>query len=105
MVNLIKNVIMGGGYKLSEIQYKVKKLYLMGDITEEEFDNLLAMASNGVSLDGERPEVLTMLKTLSERMDGMERRLAALEEVEDTCLRDFLWLCLCLAMSAFQPLG
>lgn len=79
MVNLIKNVIKAGGYKLSDIQHKVKKLYLMGDITEEEMDGLLAMASNGVSTDAERPEVLAMLKTLSDRMDGFERRLAALE--------------------------
>lgn len=81
MVNLIKSVITSGGYKLSEIQYKVKKLYLMGDITEEEMDGLLAMASRGVSADAERPEVLAMLRTLSERMDGFERRLAALETV------------------------
>lgn len=81
MVNLIKNVITSGGYKLSEIQYKLKKLYLMGDITEQELDGLLAMASNGVSTDAERPEVLTMLRTLSERMSGLEARLAVLEAV------------------------
>lgn len=81
MYNLIKSVIQRGGYKLSDIQNRVKKLYLMGDITEEEMDGLLAMASGGVSADAERPEVLAMLKKLSERMDGFERRLAALETV------------------------
>jgi hypothetical protein len=81
MVNLIKNVIKAGGYKLSDIQHKVKKLYLMGDITEEEMNSLLSMASNGVSADAERPEVLTMLRTLSERMSGLEARLAVLEAV------------------------
>ena len=81
MYNLIKSVIQRGGYKLSDIQMRAKKLYLMGDITEEEMDSLLAMASRGVSPDAERPEVLAMLKKLSERMDGFERRLAALETV------------------------
>ena len=79
MYNLIKSVIQRGGYKLSDIQMRAKKLYLMGDITEEEMDSLLDMASRGVSAEAERPEVLAMLKNLSERMDGFERRLAALE--------------------------
>lgn len=79
MVNLIKNVIKAGGYKLSDIQHKVKKLYLMGDITEEEMNSLLSMALSGISADAERPEVLDMLKTLSDRMDGFAARLAALE--------------------------
>jgi hypothetical protein len=81
MYNLIKSVIQRGGYKLSDIQMRAKKLYLMGDITEEEMDSLLDMASRGVSPDAERPEVLVMLKKLSDRMDGFERRLAALETV------------------------
>ncbi len=79
MYNLIESVILAGGYKLSEIQRKAKKLYLMGDITEEELDVLLTMASEGVSADAERPDTLAMLKSLSERLDGFERRLAALE--------------------------
>lgn len=83
MYNLIENVILAGGYKLSEIQHKAKKLYLMGDITEEELDRLLQMASDGVNTDAERPETLAMLKSLSERIDGLAARLAALEGGKD----------------------
>lgn len=83
MYNLIENVILAGGYKLSDIQQRAKKLYLTGDITEAELDRLLAMASEGVSTDAERPETLEMLRTLSRRMDGIEGRLMALEAHEN----------------------
>lgn len=88
MYNVIKSVIKSGGYKLSEIQYKAKKMYLMGDITEEQLDEIMHLASGGVSAEAERPEVLDMLKTLSDRMDALEKRIdggddPVVEECED----------------------
>ena len=88
MYNIIKSVIKNGGYKLADIQYKAKKMYLMGDITEEQFDELMVLASGGVSAEAERPEVLEMLKTLSDRMDAIEKRIdggddSAVEDYED----------------------
>ena len=79
MYEIIKNVITAGGYKLAEIQYKVKKLYLLGDITEAQMDQLLALAAAGVSPDAERPEVLDMLRRLSARIDAHDARLVVLE--------------------------
>jgi len=79
MYEIIKNVISAGGYKLTEIQHKVKKLYILGDLTEEQADELLALAAAGVSPDAERPEVLEMLRSLSARIDALGQRLDALE--------------------------
>lgn len=79
MYEIIKNVITAGGYKLAEIQHKVKKLYILGDITEAQMDELLALAAAGVSSDAERPEVLDMLRSLSARIDAHDVRLSALE--------------------------
>lgn len=79
MYGIIKNVINAGGYKLADIQYKIKKLYVLGDITEEQMDELLRMASGSVSADAERPETLTMIKKLSERIDDLDSRLNILE--------------------------
>jgi hypothetical protein len=79
MKNVMKNVIVTGGFKLADIQYKIKKLYAMGDISESEMDELLILASGGVSVDAERPEVLAMLTSLSERIDTIEERVKALE--------------------------
>lgn len=79
MYNVIKSVIDIGGFKLADIQHKIKKLYALGDLTEVEMDQLLMIASNHVSFDAERPETLAMLQTLSTRMDAIESRLVALE--------------------------
>lgn len=79
MYNLIETVIRAGGYKLSEIQHKTKKLYILGDITEEQLDTLLALAAEGVNPDAERPETLAIIKGLADRIDSLEARLKALE--------------------------
>lgn len=83
MYKIIKDVISVGGFKLSEMQHKIKKLYAMGDITEEQVDVLLSLASNGVSTDAERPEMLTILASLSERITALEKRITALDGITD----------------------
>ena len=79
MINIIKSVIESGDYKLNEVQRKIKKLYMLGDITESEMDELLSLASGGVSAESERPEVLTMLHTLADRIEALTARVVALE--------------------------
>lgn len=79
MFDIIKSAISAGGYKLTEIQHKIKKLFLLGDLTEEQMDELLAMASGGVSTDAERPETLAMIHTLAEKIEALEARVKALE--------------------------
>lgn len=78
MYNVLKTVISAGGYKLADVQYKIKKLYALGDLTEEEMDELLALAMAGVSADAERPEVLQMIQTLASRMDTLEAAVASM---------------------------
>ena len=75
MYNLIKSVIANGGYKLADIQYKAKKLYLMGDITEEQLDEIMRLAADGVNSDAERPGVVEMLTNLSARIEVIEAHL------------------------------
>lgn len=84
MYNLIKTVIGNGGYKLSDILYKAKKMYLFGDITEEQLDEIMRLASEGVNPSAERPEVLEMLKSLSERIEAIEKRLDSGNTEPDT---------------------
>ena len=79
MFNLIQSVIETGGFKLAEMQLKIKKMYMLGDITEAQMDDLLALASGSVNADAERPETLAMLRSLSERIDTVEERLKVLE--------------------------
>lgn len=79
MYEVFKSVISVGGYKLTEIQQKIKKLYIFGDLTEEQMDELLALASRGVSSDAERPEALVLIHTLSAEIKDLEVRVKALE--------------------------
>lgn len=84
MKTVIKSAILAGGYKLADIQYKIKKLYVMGDLEAQQMEELLALAAGGVSADAERPAILTMLKHLSNRIDALEAKVNAAEESEDS---------------------
>lgn len=79
MKNILKNVIAAGGYKLADMQHKIKKLYAMGDLSEGELEELLALAQSGVSADAERPEVLQLIQTLSDKFTALEGRVGKLE--------------------------
>ena len=79
MYDVIKSAIAAGGYKLADMQYKIKKLYVLGDLTETEMDELLAMAAGGVSVDAERPETLEMIRALDAKISALDARVAALE--------------------------
>ena len=89
MFHIMKGVISAGGYKLAEIRYKVKKLYLLGDITEQEMDQLLRLASAGVSAEAERPDVLMLIKTLTEELAALRGRVKALEGNGDEPVEDY----------------
>ena len=89
MFNVIKGVISAGGYKLTDIQHKIKKLYMLGDITEAEMDELLALASGGVSVDAERPETLALIHSLAEEIEDLKERVKALEGGEDDPAEDY----------------
>lgn len=77
MYEILKNVILAGGYRLAEIQHKVKKLYAMGDLTDEQLDELMELSQLHASADGERPETIAMLRNLSDRLTVIEQKLNA----------------------------
>lgn len=83
MYNIFKNRIAAGGYQLADVQYRIKKLYALGDLTEEQTDELLSMSQRYASADAERPEVLTMLRTLSARIEAIEKKLGAEESTPE----------------------
>ena len=83
MYEVLKSVISAGGYKLTEIQHKIKKLYVLGDLTEEQVDELFALASGGVSTDAERPKTYAMIQSLASQIEALESRVKALEGNDD----------------------
>ena len=84
MYEILKTVISAGGYKLADIQHKVKKLYATGDLTEGQMDELLALTMGGISPEGERPEVMAMLQSLADRITALEEKLKTAEPGTET---------------------
>lgn len=85
MYEIIKQVILNGGYKLSEVRKRIMKLYALGEISESQLDELLTLASERTSADAERPEVLAILSKLNERYADLNRRLSILESSGGEC--------------------
>lgn len=83
MYNIFKNRITAGGFKLADIQYRIKKLYSLGDLTEEQADELLKMSQQYASADAERPETLAILKDLSDRITAIEKKLESVDMPTD----------------------
>ena len=79
MYNIVKQNIQNGGFKLSDIQHKIKKLYMLGDIDETQLDELLNLASGGATVNGERPDQNTMLETIYKMLIDIDRRVTTLE--------------------------
>lgn len=86
MYNIIKQNILNGNFKLSDVQYKIKKLWSMGDFDEAQLNELMSLAMDKATPAGERPEQDEMLKTLYQKYIDLERRVKLLENdgiVED----------------------
>ena len=79
MYDVMKKAISSGGYKLLEVQRRIKRLYALGDITEEQMDELLELANKGASADSERPELAEMIMSLAETVEALASRVEALE--------------------------
>lgn len=78
MYNTMKAQIDTGRFRLPDIRYKVKRLYAMGDLSEEQMDELLALAAENANPETERPALLTMIQTLGDKIASLEERLAAM---------------------------
>lgn len=74
MKEFIKNIIDSGDYKLDEIERKIKKLYVLGDLTENDMEELLTMAADGVDNSAQID--------LFNKIVDLEHRIIALESAD-----------------------
>lgn len=72
----LQNVINAKNYKLLDVQRKIKELWVGGDLTDEDKEELLAAAEQNLNPETERPEVMEMLKKLSARIAALEAKHA-----------------------------
>ena len=73
MFETVQTIINVGGYDLTDLSQRIKTLYAMGELTEDEMKQLLDSAATNANQDA-------MLPDMSERVGALETRLAAVEE-------------------------
>ena len=73
MFETVQTIINVGGYDLTDLTQRIKTLYAMGELTEEEMKQLLDSAAANANQDA-------MLPDMSERVGALETRMAAVEE-------------------------
>lgn len=71
MKEFIEQVIAKGGYKLDELELKIKKLYVLGDLTESEMDELLASAADSVD-NSAQVDMFAAIVDLQHRVEALE---------------------------------
>ena len=73
MFETFQTIINVGGYDLADLTERIKTLYAMGELTEDEMTQLLDSAAANANQDA-------MLPDMSERVGALETRIAAVEE-------------------------
>lgn len=73
MFETIQTIINSGDYDLADLSQRIKTLYALGELSEEEMTQLLDSAAANASQDAMLPE-------MSERVGALETRIAAVEE-------------------------
>lgn len=73
MFETVQTIINVGGYDLADLTQRIKTLYAMGELTEDELTQLLDSAAANANQDAMLPDV-------SERVGALETRIAAVEE-------------------------
>lgn len=83
MYSIIKDVIDSGMYKLSDILKKIDVIWLQGDITDEERDELIGLARDDADYMSE-VSVQKKFEEYESRLRTLEEKVAKLEEGGDT---------------------
>ena len=73
MFNTFQTIINAGGYDLADLTERIKTMYAMGELSEEEMKQLLDSAADNADQD-------VLLPDVSERVGALETRIAEVEE-------------------------
>ena len=85
MYDMILRIITSGDYQLADITNKINTMWITGNLTDEQRDNLLSQAEENLDPETERPEILQMIKNLAGEVSDLNQRVAVLEgKTEDT---------------------
>lgn len=73
MFATFQTIINAGGYDLADLTERIKTMYAMGELTEDEMTQLLDSAAANADQDAMLPDV-------AERVGALETRIAAVDE-------------------------
>lgn len=73
MFETFQTIINAGGYDLADLTERIKTLFALGELTEDEMTQLLDSAAANADQDAMLPDV-------GERVGALETRIAAVEE-------------------------
>ena len=71
MKEFIESIIRTGNYVLPEMEERIQKMYVLGKITAEELEELLALAANNAN-DSMQIDVTAKIKELEDRIYALE---------------------------------
>lgn len=72
MYEVIKNVINSGNYELREILYKINVMYVEGNITEEQKEELDNMARGNAKAENSYAPFQKQIDALAKRVEALE---------------------------------
>ena len=73
MYEIIKNVILSGVFKLADMKTKIDTLWVQGDLTEEQRNELVILMQENVKPESETPEQATLYKQILEDVYKRQR--------------------------------
>mgnify|MGYP000305566717 FL=1 len=79
MYDIVKNVIISGDFRLSDMQTKIDTLWVQGDLTEDERNELIAIMKQYVKPESEAPEQIELYKQLLAKYESLDERVTKLE--------------------------
>ena len=79
MFEIFRTIIDAGGYDLTDLTERVKTMYVMGELTEDEMKQLLEQAQDNAKPDASYAPLAERVKAVEEWETTVEERLNKLE--------------------------
>ena len=84
MFETFQTIINAGGYDLADLTQRIKTMYAMGELTDDEMKQLLEQAQENAKPDDSYAPLADRVKAIEEWMTTVESRLAKLESGSST---------------------
>lgn len=84
MFETFRTIINAGGYDLDDLTQRIKTLYAMGELAEEEMNQLLEQAQTDAKPDDSYAPLADRVKAIEEWETTIEERLSKLESGSST---------------------